>query len=90
MTADAWQELCAQMPPDASPHELDDAVAQFAMLDQDERAALWLFAWSRRARDHRAGRRRNIRPRPAPRPPWGLRAVSKPITVPGPTSPAPR
>jgi hypothetical protein len=62
MMADGWKDLCEQLPRYGSLSELDDALAQFAILDQDERAALWLFAWSRRERDHRGGRGQIVRP----------------------------
>jgi hypothetical protein len=65
MPTDAWQDLCAQLPQDASLRELDDAVAEFSMLDQDERAALWLFGWFRQAHDHQGRRGHYIPPTPS-------------------------
>lgn len=46
MTALTWQELCDSVP--RSMHDADDYLAGLATLSEDERAALWLYAWCRR------------------------------------------
>lgn len=51
LTVDGWQGICEQLPLHASARELDAVLEQFGMLDPDERAALWLYAWSQQAHD---------------------------------------
>ncbi len=42
-----WAELCAAIPAEISQRDLEDELAGNPALDEDERAALWLYAWSR-------------------------------------------
>ncbi len=51
MHADEWRDLREQIPPRASLDEVDEALAQNHSLSEDDRAALWLYAWSRSQRD---------------------------------------
>lgn len=51
MHADEWRDLREQIPPRASLDEVDEALAQNHSLSEDDRAALWLYAWSRNQRD---------------------------------------
>jgi hypothetical protein len=46
MTALTWQELCDSVP--TSMRDVDDYLAGVATLSEDERAALWLYAWCQR------------------------------------------
>ena len=46
MTTLTWQELCESVP--TSMPDADDYLAEVATLSEDERAALWLYAWCRR------------------------------------------
>lgn len=50
-TPDEWRDLREQIPPRASLDEVDEALAQNPSLSEDDRAALWLYAWSRSQRD---------------------------------------
>jgi hypothetical protein len=51
MHADEWRDLREQIPQRASLDEIDQALAQNPSLSEDDRAALWLYAWSRSQRD---------------------------------------
>jgi hypothetical protein len=51
MRADEWRNLREQIPPRASLDEVDEALAQNHSLSEDDRAALWLYAWCRGQRD---------------------------------------
>jgi hypothetical protein len=61
MNSDMWRSLCDDIPSEATPHEVDEALteAKDNALSEDERAALWLYVWSR---DGHAGRA-STRPR---------------------------
>jgi hypothetical protein len=47
MTA-AKQKVCEMMSRNASLEEIEDAIEEFPDLGDDERAALWLLAWTAR------------------------------------------
>ncbi len=51
-----WRSLCDQIPSEATPHEVDEALSEANddALAEDERAALWLYVWSRERRATRA------------------------------------
>jgi hypothetical protein len=47
-----WRTLCERVPPHGSVIELEQTIAHTAeteRLNEDERSALWLYGWSRRA-----------------------------------------
>jgi hypothetical protein len=60
----AWAQLCDAFAAGVPLHELEHQLAQIPMLTEDERSALWLYAWSRDERDHH---------RPSVKPPLALR-----------------
>jgi hypothetical protein len=45
MNSAMWRSLCDEIPPEATPHELDAALRDTDddSLTEDERAALWLY-----------------------------------------------
>jgi hypothetical protein len=51
MHADRWRDLREQIPRRASLDEVDKALVQNHSLSEDDRAALWLYAWSRSQHD---------------------------------------
>jgi hypothetical protein len=59
MNSDMWRSLCDEIPPEATPHELETALGHTGagVLSEDDRAALWLYVWSRSARAQRAAAR---------------------------------
>ncbi len=56
-----WQYLCEQVQSHGSPDAGEEAVAEGESLSEDDRAALWLYAWARRQVD-RQEHLRSIRP----------------------------
>jgi hypothetical protein len=52
MKSDMWRSLCDQIPSEATPNELDEALSETEVgtFSEDERAALWLYVWSRAGR----------------------------------------
>lgn len=52
MNSDMWRSLCDEIPPEATPQELDAALShtEAGALSEDDRAALWLYVWSRAGR----------------------------------------
>jgi hypothetical protein len=44
----AWAELCDALPLALSVDELEDELVSNPALTEDDRAALWLYAWSAR------------------------------------------
>jgi hypothetical protein len=52
MNSDMWRSLCDEIPPEATPHELDAALGhtEEGALSEDDRAALWLYVWSQARR----------------------------------------
>jgi hypothetical protein len=52
MNSEMWRTLCDEIPAEATPHELDAALvhAEAGALSEDDRAALWLYVWSRAGR----------------------------------------
>lgn len=59
MNSDMWRSLCDEIPSEATPQELDAALSQAeaGTLTEDERAALWLYVWSRAGRAERTATR---------------------------------
>lgn len=54
-----WRSLCDEIPSEATPHELDSALcpAEAGALSEHDRAALWLYVWSRAGRAGRTATR---------------------------------
>ncbi|MEA2147979.1 MAG: hypothetical protein QOG59_3566 [Solirubrobacteraceae bacterium] len=49
MTEMTWQSMCSEIAgDDVSLQQLDDELEQIPHLSQDERSAIWLYAWSSR------------------------------------------
>ena len=48
MTEMTWQSMCTELAVDVSLQQLDDELEQIPHLSQDERSAIWLYAWSSR------------------------------------------
>jgi hypothetical protein len=65
-----WRSLCDQIPSEATPHELDEALskAEANPLSEDDRAALWLYVWSREGRAGRTATRVRADARPSASP----------------------
>lgn len=49
ITEGEWRELCEQLPPRCSVRDLDEGLVEGPVLGEEERAALWLYVWSRDA-----------------------------------------
>lgn len=66
MNSAMWRSLCDEIPLEATPHELDAALrdAENDGLTEDERAALWLYVWSRGGRGGRTAARLRADARP--------------------------
>jgi hypothetical protein len=48
MTEMTWKSLCTELAADVSLQQLDDELEQIPHLSEDERSAIWLYAWSSR------------------------------------------
>lgn len=48
MTSPTWKSVCATAATTISLHELDAELERIPDLSEDERSAIWLFAWSSR------------------------------------------
>ena len=48
MTAETWKSVCTEMAGDVSLQQLDDELERIPHLTEDERSAIWLYAWSSR------------------------------------------
>jgi hypothetical protein len=58
MNSDMWRSLCDDISPEATPHDLEAALGEPEVaLGEDERAALWLYVWSRSRRPGRTAAR---------------------------------
>jgi hypothetical protein len=70
MNSAMWRTLCDEIPLEATPHELDAALrdAEDDDLTEDERAALWLYVWSRGGRGGRTAARLRADARPSASP----------------------
>jgi hypothetical protein len=70
MNSAMWRTLCDDIPLEATPHELDAALrdAGHDELTEDERAALWLYVWSRGGRGGRTAARLRADARPSASP----------------------
>lgn len=70
MNSDMWRSLCDEIPPEATPHELDVALSHTAAgaLSEDDRAALWLYVWSRAGHPSRTSARLRADARPSASP----------------------
>jgi hypothetical protein len=57
-----WRSLCDEIPSEVTPHELDSALchAEAGALSEDDRAALWLYVWSRAGRAGRTATRLRV------------------------------
>jgi hypothetical protein len=55
MTATEWKGVCAEASANISLDQLDDELAQVPHLTDDERAAIWLYAWASRQTAARVG-----------------------------------
>jgi hypothetical protein len=43
-----WKSVCTEMAADVSLQQLDDELEQIPHLTEDERSAIWLYAWASR------------------------------------------
>jgi hypothetical protein len=48
MTEMTWKSMCSEIAEDVSLQQLDDELEQIPHLSEDERSAIWLYAWSSR------------------------------------------
>jgi hypothetical protein len=48
MTASEWQSVCAEVSATISLRQLDEELEQVPHLTEDERSAIWLYAWASR------------------------------------------
>jgi hypothetical protein len=48
MTHSGWKSACAAVSGQVSLQDLDDELERITSLSEDERSALWLFAWASR------------------------------------------
>lgn len=44
----SWNRVCAAMAANISLQQLDDELERIPYLTEDERSAIWLYAWSSR------------------------------------------
>jgi hypothetical protein len=55
MTASEWQSVCAEVSASISLRELDEELERVPHLSEDERSAIWLYAWASRQAAAQAG-----------------------------------
>jgi hypothetical protein len=55
MTASEWQSVCAEVSASISLRQLDEELEQIPHLTEDERSAIWLYAWASRQAAARVG-----------------------------------
>jgi hypothetical protein len=48
MTAETWKSVCTEVTEDVSLQQLDDDLERIPHLTEDERSAIWLYAWASR------------------------------------------
>ena len=48
MTVETWKTVCSELAEDVSLQQLDDELEAISHLTEDERSAIWLYAWSSR------------------------------------------
>lgn len=48
MTASEWQSVCAEVSATISLRQLDEELERVPNLSEDERSAIWLYAWASR------------------------------------------
>jgi hypothetical protein len=48
MTASEWKSVCAEASASISLKQLDEELELIAHLTEDERSAIWLYAWASR------------------------------------------
>jgi hypothetical protein len=48
MSPSTWQSVCAVASTSVSLNELDDQLERIPNLSEDERSAIWLYAWAAR------------------------------------------
>lgn len=48
MTSMSWQSVCATVSANVSLQQLDDELEQIPYLTEEERSAIWLYAWASR------------------------------------------
>ncbi len=53
MSPSTWKSVCAVASTSISLLELDDQLERIPNLSEDERSAIWLYAWSARDSAHR-------------------------------------
>jgi len=46
MTTETWKSVCTEMAEDVSLQQLDDELELIPHLTEDERSAIWLYAWA--------------------------------------------
>jgi hypothetical protein len=56
MTPETWKTVGDDMAGDVSLQQLDDDLERVPQLTEDERAAMWLYAWAARENAARVGR----------------------------------
>ena len=56
MTPETWKTVRDEMAGDVSLQHLDDELERIPHLTEDERAAMWLYAWASRENAARVGR----------------------------------
>lgn len=54
MSPTSWQSVCAEISGGVSFEQLDDELERIPNLTEDERSAIWLYAWAARDTAHRA------------------------------------
>ena len=55
MTAMEWKSVCAEVSASISLQDLDEELEQVPHLTEDERSAIWLYAWVSREAAARVG-----------------------------------
>ena len=55
MTPTEWKCVCAEVSASISLHQLDEELEQVPHLTEDERSAIWLYAWASRETAARVG-----------------------------------
>jgi hypothetical protein len=48
MSEMTWKSVCVEIAGDVSLQQLDDELEQIPHLSEDERSAIWLYAWASR------------------------------------------
>lgn len=47
MNATTWESVCESVPSDMPLRDVEDELARIPTLSEDERAAIWLYAWAK-------------------------------------------